>query len=294
MNDFTTQYGILSEISSYSTHKNGQLDSLRLECENKLDTSIGILIPRYQDYTGRRKTTKCLCFYPSGNLKSIDLQDQTSISTSLGNIDVELITFYEDGSIKRIFPRNGALSGFWSEEDEAQLYKPLSFSLLDTNFNLKINSIYFYRDGYVKSVSFFPGETAVVPTPCGEINTRIGISLSANGNILTLEPAAPVEVHTPIGVLHAYNSNALGIHADRNSLVFEGNNISELVSSTDIIKITDKSGTSHYLSPSFVVSSTDPDKNELVPMKVIFNANYVTFITSCEFTIDYIDIADIL
>lgn len=293
MNNFITQYGLLNEISSYSTYESGQLDSLRLECDNKIETSIGILIPRYQDYAGRRKTTKCLSFYPSGNIKSIDLQEQTSISTSLGNIDVELVTFYEDGAIKRIFPRNGALSGFWSEEDEAQLCKTLSFSLLNTNFNLKINSIFFYRDGNVKSVSFFPGETALVPTPCGEISTRIGISLSANGNILTLEPAAPVEVITPIGVLHAYNSNALGIHADRNSLVFDGKNISELVSSTDIIKITDKSGNPHYLSPSFVVSSTDPDKNELLPMKVLLHANYVTFITSCEFTIDYIDIADI-
>lgn len=293
MNNFTTQYGALSEISSYSTYKNGQLNSLRLECENKIDTSIGILIPRYRDNTGRRKITKCLSFYPSGNIKSIDLQEQTSISTPLGNIDVELVTFYENGAIKRIFPRNGALSGFWSEEDEAQLCKAMSFSLLNTTFNIKINSIFFYRDGNVKSVSFFPGETALVPTPCGEINTRIGISLSANGNIMTLEPAAPVEVNTPIGVLHAYNSNALGIHADRNSLVFDGKNISELISSTDIIKIIDKKGTPYYLSPSFAVSSTDPDKNELVPMKILFHANYVTFFTSCEFTIDYIDIADI-
>jgi antitoxin component YwqK of YwqJK toxin-antitoxin module len=293
MNDFTTQYGILSGISRYSNYKNGQLDSLCLENENKIHTSIGILIPRYQDYTGRRKTIKCLSFYPSGNIKSIDLQEQTSISTSLGNIEVELVTFYENGIIKRVFPRNGALSGFWSEDDEAQLCKTLSFSLLDTNFNLKINSIFFYRDGNVKSVSFFPGETALVPTPCGDINTRIGISLSANGNILTLEPAAPVEVLTPIGVLHAYKSNAIGIHADRNSLVFDGKNISELVSSTDIIKITDKTGTPHYLSPSFLESSTDPEKNELVPMKVLFHANYVKFITSCEFKIDYKDIADI-
>ncbi len=293
MSNFTTQYGILSEVSSYTTHENGQLDSLRLECENKLNTPIGILIPRYQDNTGRRKITKCLSFYPSGNIKSIDLQEQTTISTSLCNIDVELVTFYEDGSLKRIFPRNGALSGFWSEEDEAQLYKTHSFSLLETNFNLKINSILFYRNGNVKSVSFFPGETAFVPTPCGDINTRIGFSLSTNGNILTIEPAAPVEVITPIGVLHAYNSNALGIHADKNSLVFDGKNILELVSSTDIIKIADKKGIPYYLSPSFTVSSTDPDNNELVPMKVLFHSNYVTFITSCEFTIDYIDIADI-
>ncbi|PYG87110.1 hypothetical protein LY28_02493 [Ruminiclostridium sufflavum DSM 19573] len=293
MDDLKTKYGILKGVSAYSTYENGQINSVCIESENKLDTLIGTLIPRYQDYTGRRKSTSCLTFYKSGSVKSIDLQQQTAVSTPVGFIEAELVTFYENGSVKRIFPLNGALSGYWSEEDEAGLCKELSFNLLNKSFNLKINGIFFYPDGAVKSVSFFPGETAFIPTPSGEIKARIGISLSEAGSISSLEPSAPAEINTPIGVLHAYASNALGIHADKNSLVFEDSLLRELTSSTDIIKITDKADNVHYLSPGFVKSSIDPDKKALLPMKIIFNSNSAVFITSDELTIDYKDIKDI-
>jgi hypothetical protein len=293
MQKFFTQYGELKEISNYLTYENGHLESLSLNNENKLNTCVGTLIPRYKDYTGRRKSTNCLSFYKSGAIKSIDIQKQTTIPTSLGNIEAELVTFYESGSIKRIFPLNGSLSGFWSEDEEAELCKPISFNLLNTNFDLKINSIFFYPNGNIKSVSFFPKETAIVPTPCGNINTRIGLSLSDKGNLLTLEPAFPVEVPTPIGILHAYDSNAIGIYADKNSLVFDNKNISQLVSSTDIIKITDKTGKLHRISPYFIRSLMNPNENELVPIRIIFYSDFVTFISSSQITINYSDIADI-
>lgn len=294
MQRFSTNLGTLNDVSRFYTYENGELDSLCLDSEHKLHTSVGTLVPRYKDFTGRRKTTKCLSFYPTGKIKSIDLQDQTSIPTPLGDIDAELVTFYENETIKRIFPLNGVMNGMWSESDEAELAHSISFHLLDADFNLKINNIFFYSNGNVKSVSFFPGETAFIPTPYGNVKTRIGLSLSEDGSLLTLEPAIPFEIKTPIGILHAFDSNAVGINADRNSLVFNTNhNITEIVTSTDIIKLTDRMGKLHYLTPVFVESMIHFDEKELLPLKIIFSSTSVTFTTTDQFTINLDDIVKI-
>lgn len=295
MQSFLTKYGILDGADRYSTFENGQLESICLDREYKLNTSVGILIPRYTDFTGRRKNTKCLSFYPSGEIKSIDLQEQTSINTPIGVIDAELITFYENGAIKRIFPLNGAINGMWSEEDESELVKNICIQLLNTTFNLKINSIYFYPEGSVKSISLFPGKTTSVPTPFGIIEIRNGFSLSKDGHLLTLEPASPYKIRTFLGILHAYDSSAIGIHADKNSLVFDpsDNKISELVTSTDIIKITDTSGKIHYFSPTFVESSINDEGTELIPLRIKFNSETVTFSGQDEQKINISDIIDI-
>lgn len=253
------------------------------------------MIPRYEDFTGRRKNTKCLSFYKSGNIKSIDLQEQTNIPTSLGTIATELVTFYETGNIKKVFPLNGAINGMWSEENEAELAPNISLHLLDTNFNLKINCITFYPTGNVSSVSFYSGETALIPTPFGSIEIRIGFSLTESGDLLSLEPNSPCEIKTPLGVLHAYNANALGIHADSNSLVFDSNEniVSELVTSTDIIKITDNNGKFHFLAPSFVENRIANEETELIPLKIKFNQDSVTFTSLIETTISLNDIVEL-
>ena len=295
MHSFSTKYGTLNNVTRYSTYENGQLDSLCLDIEHELTTSIGILIPRFEDFTGRRKNTKCLLFFESGELKSIDLQEQTPVNTPLGVIDAELVTFYKTGAIKRIFPLNGAINGMWLETDEAELAKKFAFSLLNTDFDLKINNIFFYPDGGVKSITFFPGETASVPTPFGMIETRIGFSFLNDGSLLSLEPEIPYAIDTPLGILHAYDSNAMGIHADQNSLVFDSSNqrVLELITSTDIIKLTDQSGKIHYLAPSFIESSTSLEETELVPLKIRFDIKTITFTGLDEFTIPISDIAHI-
>ncbi len=295
MKSFSTKYGILNDVSRYSTHDNGELDSLCLHSENIIDTPIGSLIPRYKDYSGRRKNVKCLSFYPKGSIKSIDLQEQTDINTPIGIIAAELITFYENGAINKIFPLNGSINGMWSEEDEIELARTIAFNLLNTDFNLKINSFSFYPSGTIASISFYSGLTASVPTRYGIIETRIGFSLTESGNLLTLEPNSPYEIDTPIGILHAYNANAVGIHADRNSLVFDPYThiVSELATSTDIIKITDNTGNLHYLAPSFVESSLIDGENELVSLKIKFNKESITFSCLKEFTINMNDIANI-
>ena len=295
MQSFSTKYGNLNNVTRYSLHENGQLDSLCLDSEHKLNTSIGILIPRFQDFTGRRKNTKCLLFYPSGDIKSIDLQEPTTIPTPIGVIEAELVTFYENGSLKRIFPLNGAINGMWLETDEAELMKRITFNMLNRNFHLKVNSIFFYPDGKVKSVSFFPGETASVPTPFGIIETRIGFSFLSDGRLRSLEPEIPYAIETPIGLLHAYDSSAMGIHADQNSLIFDstGNKVAELVTSTDIIKITEQSGKIHYLAPSYVESNTSIEETELVPLNVKFDSETITFSCLDAFTIKISDIASI-
>lgn len=294
MKSISTKYGTLNDISRVSSYENEQPESLCLDGENKLDTSFGILIPRFIDDSGRRKNKPSLSFYRSGNLKSIDLQKQSPIKTPIGLIDAELITFYENGAIKRIFPLNGAITGIWTEEDEATLVKPLSIHLLDTDFKLNINSIYFYPNGSVKSVSLYPGKTTLLPTPIGTINTRIGFSLSESGQLISLEPAAPSEIKTSLGILHAYDSSAIGLHADNNSLTFTPNGqISGLTTSTDIIKLKDHSDTVHPIAPTFIRSQVNPEESELVPLKIKILPDFVTFFSQKEFTIKTSDIDEI-
>lgn len=295
MNSFITKYGTINDVSRYSTYDNGALDSLCLDSEIKIATALGTFIPRYEDFTGRRKNTKCLSFYRSGIVKSIDLQEQTEISTPIGPISAELITFYEDGAIKKVFPLNGAINGMWSEEDEVGLAPIISLHLLNTNFNLKINCITFYPTGSVANISFYSGVTALIPTTYGPLETRVGFSLTESGDLLSLEPISPCEINTPLGVLHAYDANAIGIHADRNSLVFDSstNTVTELVTSTDIIKITDTTGKFHFLAPSFIKSNLVDDETEIIPLKIKFHKDSVTFLSLKEITISLNEIADI-
>jgi antitoxin component YwqK of YwqJK toxin-antitoxin module len=295
MNSFLTKYGNINDVSRYSTYANGALDSLCLDNEIEITTSIGTLIPRYEDLTGRRKNTKCLTFYQNGNLKSIDLQEKTTIHTPIGPIACELITFYENGNIKKIFPLNGAINGMWSEEDEIELAPNISLNLFNTSFNLKMNCITFYPTGRLANISFYTGVTPLIPSTYGPIETRIGFSLTESGNLLSLEPNKPCEVNTPLGILHAYDANAIGIHADRNSLIFNPNenNVSELVTSTDIIKITDTTGKFHFLAPTFVESSLVDGETEIIPLKIKFSKDAVTFIGTKEITLSFNDMADI-
>ena len=43
-------------------------------------------------------------------------------------MDAELVTFHADGSLRRVFPLNGKLSGYWTEADEGALAKAMELS----------------------------------------------------------------------------------------------------------------------------------------------------------------------
>ena len=67
-----------------------------------------------------------MVFHESGRLKCLPLETQTIVATPAGDIPAEMLTFHPDGSLSRIFPLNGKLSGYWSQDDEAKLAAPLT------------------------------------------------------------------------------------------------------------------------------------------------------------------------
>lgn len=279
MNTYNTEYGVIKGISNYSTFSHSQqLQDICCQEYNELTTSVGILIPRFENIDGRRKNTKCISFYKSGSLKSVDLNTQTSISTSLGSIPAELVTFYETGHLHRIFPRNGQLSGFWSEEDENEINEALSITICGQTFSVKINSLTFYPDGTKKAICFAPGETITLYTANGTFVIRNGISFYPDGSIEALEPAYDTDIHTTIGTLHAFDSTALGIHADHCSLRFDRDGkLQSLLTSSDKIVITDTTGKPKTFQPRYQINPLTMEQIELVPLQISFTADTLSF-----------------
>ena len=212
--------GELAGVESYSCYPDGELLGVKLSEKNMLVTHVGGLIPAYTE-THRRKNKYSVEFYQSGKVKKIALDEMQEIQTPLGELPAELVTFFESGELKRVFPLDGKISGMWSEQEEKTLAIPLSFELPFATFTAIIGGIAFYKSGVIRSITLFPGETVSVATKYGEIKARNGFSLYESGKLESLELSAPVVIKTPIGALTAFDPNAVGINADINSLMFD-------------------------------------------------------------------------
>ena len=263
--------GELNGIIRDEAYANGRMKECTLQCRNEVETPYGILVPQYEQEEARRKYTKSLSFYESGSLKSMQLQEQTRIATAAGDLDAELITFYENGSIKRLFPLNGRISGYWTEEDEYGRAKEYEFSLKSGTITARIISVYFYENGEIKSLTFWPQSPVEIASPIGIMEVRSGISFYPGGKIKSLEPKRPVGVHTPIGRINAYSTSVLGIHGDSNSLSFyESGEIKTVTTSTDIIRVVGAEGGKRLFYPVLAPSLLVQDKMEVRPLQLEF------------------------
>lgn len=273
-----TKYGQLKEASSIEFFNNGVLKECMLNEKSELDTVYGVLIPQFEDNGVRRKHKRSVSFYEDGNLKSISLQEQKVLNTPIGPIPAEYVIFYEDGSIKRIFPLDGKLSGYWTEDNEYNLADELSFEFTFGKFSKKVIGIYFYKDGSIKSITFWPKEKIIIDSPVGFMAIRTGISLYPDGKIKSLEPVRPFPVETKIGKINAYDVNPVGVHGDDNSLKFDENGeVTELITSTDTIKITDSKGKTTIFSPGSKPSVIDDEETDVIPISIRFEGDKVIF-----------------
>ncbi|EMS71413.1 hypothetical protein CTER_2715 [Ruminiclostridium cellobioparum subsp. termitidis CT1112] len=212
--------GVFAGVESYSCYAGGELEGIRLCEKNILLTHAGELIPAYAE-THRRKSKYSVEFYKNGMIKAVALNDQQEIQTPIGEFPAELVTFYETGELKRFFPLDGKFSGMWTEEEEKSLAIPFSFELPFASFKAIISGTGFYQDGSIRSITLFPGERIHITTAYGAIPVRNGFSLYETGELKSLEPAEPAMIQTPVGMLAAFDPNAVGINADQNSLVFD-------------------------------------------------------------------------
>ncbi len=190
-----------------------------------LNTSAGPLIPTYRiDDHGRRKLMP-VRYGKTGKIKSVPLQEVAEVSTSIGVYKAELLTFYESGSLCRLFPLNGKLSGYWSEQNEYELARTVEIPVEGGAVAVKPIYLHFYETGELKSVTFWPKERILINTPAGEILVKRGISFHRNGAVESFEPAEPLSVETPFGRISAFDPDPNGMNGEKNSLSYDENGV---------------------------------------------------------------------
>ncbi|MDF2510312.1 MAG: repeat protein [Herbinix sp.] len=274
MDYYVTKYGELKDVQSPVFYEDGSLKECSLNFLLCLSTPYGILVPQYTINYRKRNNISC-SFYRSGTLKKLALEDQTEIPTPVGALPAELVTFYPNGSIKRLFPLNGQLSGYWDEADEYKLATKIPLSLSIGDINAALLTIGFYENGVIKSLTLWPNEEIEARTPLGKIKARIGVSFYPNGNLKSLEPARPTKIFTPIGSFLAFDNNACGISGDTNSLTFtEDGILCAFATSNHTIEVIDLEKNAHRYTPQQFL---DPEDGELFaqPVKISFFQNQI-------------------
>jgi hypothetical protein len=233
----------LTGIASFSSWPDGGPCECRLDRENRIETPFGVFIPRYSRPGIRTKELKSLSFHRNGRLASIHLEEQALVKTPAGIIEAELLTFYEDGALNSVFPLNGQIGFGWTEEDEGKLAPRHSFALSVGTVSVKLNGVRFFPGGAIRSLIFWPGETALIKTPAGDFPARIGLRFYEDGALESFEPALPITLDSPAGPVPAYNTNAPGVDADFNSVRFDrAGNLVGAAASSDIVVNNPASG----------------------------------------------------
>lgn len=278
MTSFNTIYGELKGVEFRTLFSNGKTDGCLVTKENVMSTPYGDLVPQYEAEDMGRRQLKPFYFYKNGAIKSVPLQTQTLLRTPVGGIPAELVTFYESGSIKRIFPLDGKLSGFWTAKNEFELAEEMSVESPIGSLRAKFIAIQFYESGALKSLTLWPGEFLTLMTPAGQIRVRTGIAFYEDGTIRSLEPAGVVQVETPVGMMTAYDNDPQGVHGDLNSLQFspEGE-VMALKTIAEEIMVTDQLGNEHRFAPTLKDNPCGVERKIVVPMKVRFSKGRLFF-----------------
>lgn len=260
---------MFSAIKSIPYHDiNGLLESVQPLEAIKLETKVGFLTPIYEVEDHGRQKLSPVKFSSKGLIKTINLQTATKVETSIGEISAEMITFYPEGQIRRLFPLNGKLSGYWSENDEHKLAETIEIQTPLGIIKAKPIYFHFYETGELKSVTFWPKERIVIETHIGPINIKTGISFYKSGKLHSLEPAEQTIIDTPIGRIKAFDPDPIGINGEKNSLSFYEDGTLERISSIATkVEVNDTE-----FSPSEVPSLCDEEIMMLLPLKIEFGS----------------------
>lgn len=278
MKEIDTKHGVLKGITYFETYPDGKLKNCKVNTRNVIKKEYALLIPQFEDSEARRKDKSSISFYQNGEIKSISLNKKTEIKTKTGVYSAERILFYESGEIKCIFPLDGKVTGYWSEEDEYELAENFSFDLKCGKIKNKVINIRFYKDEAIKNITLWPGEKAVIKIPEKELEIRTGLSLYPDGSLESCEPDYPTPVQSPIGNITAYDCNALGINADLNSLSFsQSGQIKSLKTSTDIIEIIDNDGAITTIKPGLKPHLFNNKIKLTEPISIKFEEGFVYF-----------------
>lgn len=274
-----TPFGVIEALPGVEYYSDGHVRFCIAARLSPLDTPFGVLVPQFTANTLRKRQLPTISFHPDGTIRTLPLESETIIPTPLGAMPAEQVTFYENGALKRVFPLNGALSGYWTQEDEAKLVRSLT---LDTPLGViraALISVYFSPGGRLRSLTLWPGTTLDAPSPVGCVSTRIGVALYDSGVISSLEPAESVSVPTPLGPLLAHDPDAVGICGDRNSLRFRQNGaVLGLATTAHVFDVVLENGRVRRLSPPMRINPCDGELREPAPIVLEFGGGMVAFI----------------
>ncbi len=137
-----------------------------------------------------------------------------------GDFQAELITFYEDGNAKRIFPLYGQISAYWSIEEESEYSPEYDFEIAGEIYRIKPECIFFYPSGKIRSITLWPSDELSIKTPAGLIKTKLGIELYESGSIRSIEPVYGTVISTPSGDIRPFRYRPVMMHAENASLRF--------------------------------------------------------------------------
>jgi len=276
METIEIKYGTLNNAFLAGCYSTGECEEFRVEGESELDILGYKLIPSYEFPDVRRKEFPSVKVYRNGNIRSILLNESTSITTKVGVFEVEKITFYEEGPINRLFMLDGKLSGYWSEDDEYNLAKPCKFDFEFASFEAKVMTLHFYKTGEVKSITLWPKERVKLNVGDYNIIGKVGFSLYESGKLKSCEPFRPTTIKTPIGDIEAYDVNALGVHGDQNSLNFyEDGKIKSLITSRNTITISTLDGEKIFHSPKKVRIYSNSEVMDTISLNIEFSEDKV-------------------
>lgn len=236
-------------------------------------TALGPLAAQHSTDDLRRRTVQSLSFHPGGALRALPLEQPTRIDTPAGPMDAELVTFHPDGSLSRAFPLNGKLSGYWTQEDEGRLARPVELATPLGVVRAKLIGVRFAPEGQLLSLTLWPGETLEVQTPVGLLAARVGVSYHPDGALRSLEPARPQGVPTPAGLIQAYDLDAVGICGDDNSLGFwPDGGVRRISTSLTRVVAWGPREVQHTFTPGTRESLCGDADREPVPMRLEFQA----------------------
>lgn len=273
-----TNHGVISDYLNLEMHDSGHPASLMAMGPAELETAYGTLVPQYQVEDMGRKEHKYILFHSNGALRKVPLQEKQDIKTRYGTMASELLLFYKDGALKRLFPLSGKLSGFWTEEHEYALAEDLTLSLPCGEITAKMICLGFFKSGAIRSVTLWPGETAAVNTVAGPIATRTGISFYDTGAVRSLEPRDPIAIKTPIGIVEAFDNDPDGISGDMNSLCFDpAGNVSALCTTSSQVIVTVDGETKKTYAPEEKESLCSETIKISVPLQIEFFGEKVRF-----------------
>ena len=185
-----------------------------------ISTKYGNLLPCSGASDYRKKHRCAVCLYDSGALRSVYLEEPQVLSFPSGDFQAELITFYEDGNAKRIFPLYGQISAYWSIEEEAEYAPEYDFEIAGGTYRIKPECIFFYPSGKIRSITLWPSDELCIKTPAGLIKTKLGIELYENGSIRSIEPVYGTVISTPSGDIRPFRYRPVMMHAENATLRF--------------------------------------------------------------------------